>query len=314
MESSERDQRIQWLEARVVSSLKKTHSDLFKRMLSKEDSLTSIQDFLSTPEIRHLFIYFASSDSLIASLTPPSLLSKKLLYFLKKTPVEITMKNIANEVLNGDINTGPLRHMLSLCSEIYIPLMRKQDLPEDVLKESLDALQRFIDSAYVTLGSTQGKTLLPLLPGSSNNFSINEIAREKVFALESAVVLWSKQIKSVLAPSPNSWVNPLNELDFWSTKAGNLNSIHMQLDSEPAKQVLQVLENAQSNFAVPFQQLVNEIAIARKEAIENNRVLQPLSKYLQSLTQTGNSDFTSLPELFTPIIHFIRLIWVKFKN
>jgi dynein heavy chain len=56
--------------------------------------------------------------------------------------------------------------------------------------------------------------------------------RERVHILETAVILWSKQIEAVLKTDPQDVIDqggfptPLVELDFWKTKAADLRSLY----------------------------------------------------------------------------------------
>ena len=52
---------------------------------------------------------------------------------------------------------------------------------------------------YITLGNTQGRTLLPLPPNHGASL-IDNTGRDKdrIHVLESAVVMWTKQIKAIL--------------------------------------------------------------------------------------------------------------------
>lgn len=156
----------------------------------------SIVDFLENHEFHKVFIYFAERESLVASLSAPTRIptGRKLIYFVKAHPTDITIENITKEVVSGDISASTaLDHLLTVAKEIYLPLIAKQEsLPVDVRKEALTSMQQFIGSVYVLAGQTQGRTLLST-PQLDEGEGIDEA--ERAIALETAVVQWTKQIK-----------------------------------------------------------------------------------------------------------------------
>lgn len=51
---------------------------------------------------------------------------------------------------------------------------------------------------------------------------------------------------------PNTYPGPLTEVDFWTERAANLNSIHQQLSTERVKKVAKVLELVKSTYYPAF--------------------------------------------------------------
>lgn len=95
----------------------------------------------------------------------------------------------------------------------------------------------------------KGQTQLPLPPQSTlpqaapgAEFSLKD--QDKIHILESAIVTWTRQIKNVLKADPDTplkayadnapkaYPGPMTELDFWTERAANLNSIHEQLSGK----------------------------------------------------------------------------------
>lgn len=74
----------------------------------------------------------------------------------------------------------------------------------------------------------------------------------------------------------NKHPEPLDEIEFWQTKANDLNNIQRQLDSQEIKMILKYLEINQSTFVYQFTKIFEEIFIARKEANENLIYLKAL--------------------------------------
>ncbi len=111
---------------------------------------------------------------------------------------------------------------------------------------------------------------------------------------------------------PGAYPGPLTELNFWSERAANLNSIHEQLTGEKIQKVVTVLELAKSTYYPAFQRLFREVDAARQEANDNVKFLKPLRKYVEKLNMMD--DFPLLVDLFKPIMHTLMLIWKYSKS
>lgn len=104
----------------------------------------------------------------------------------------------------------------------------------------------------------------------------------------------------------------MTEIDFWENKAANLNSIKLQLESAEVKYILRFLEGNKSTYTNPFSKLQKDVDKASSEANDDFKFLDILRDSFQRLTDPGQ-DFTTLHELFIPIMHTILLIWKKSK-
>ena len=281
-----------------------------------------------------IFLYFSERESLVASSHPPTRIQagRKLLYFMKPRPAEITMKNIGTGIVFGDI-VSPQRgldHMLQTAQEIYIPLVNKQEsLPPSVRKESLAVMHNFLGDAYVLAGQVQGKTLLSTasllldapaangINGTSEHSSKGDHAYDqrdpiaRAMALETCVVQWIQQMKTALAFSePPPTATLLVELDFWLDRADNMNTLWEQLDNPRIERVTAELEAAKSTFTPTLHSLQAEVKVARDLANSNANHLRPLRKWLLDMNvRASGSDFRDVADTFPPLIHIIYLIW-----
>ena len=139
--------------------------------------------------------------------------------------------------------------------------------------------------------------------------------KERAHILETAIITWQKQIKSVLSQDPESLLkqgqdpNPLKELDFWKSRADNLNLIIKQIQSERVLKYLKELERVKSAYSKNFNELKKEVTKAAKEANSNFTYLQTLDSLFHELVDDGGAEFNKLPDIFQPIMHMIHLIW-----
>ena len=100
---------------------------------------------------------------------------------------------------------------------------------------------------------------------------------------------------------------PLAELDFWQSKAENLNSIFQQLQGEKIRRVLRFLDTSKSTYNLPFAKLCKEVFHTREEANNNHKYLRPLRKWFEKLDT--EPEFTAIVDVFRPMMHLILLVW-----
>ncbi len=138
--------------------------------------------------------------------------------------------------------------------------LNQQGWSDLVSKDLLDKLHFFLSNVQVTIGQIRGRTMLPLPPTDITS-SERTTSKDKAHILETAIITWTKQIKSVLKQDPEGALkagndpDPRTEIRFWKNKAENLNQIHAQLQSERVKKVLKFLDQNKSAYTPPFSKL-----------------------------------------------------------
>ena len=112
---------------------------------------------------------------------------------------------------------------------------------------------------------------------------------DRIHILESCVVTWTRQIKTVLKADPDDALKhgahpgPETELNFWTERATNLNSIHEQLEGDAIQKVVLVLKLARSTYHPAYLRLYEEVEKARTQANDNVTFLAPLRPRLEKL-------------------------------
>lgn len=120
--------------------------------------------------------------------------------------------------------------MKRLLEEIFLPVFsNKSNMPnwsDKSKNDIIDKLQGFIARTSETVGYVNGKTELPM---PTKNYIESKSDTDKKGTLEGSVIMWQKQIKKILKLEPEvtfkTQVNPgpLSEINFWKSKAFNLN-------------------------------------------------------------------------------------------
>jgi dynein heavy chain, axonemal len=239
--------------------------------------------------------------------------------FIKPEPEKLSLSSLKSSVLQNDVTGHPLEHLEKIIQDVYLPLLsnpaNQEGWGEVASKEILDKMHGFLANVSITVGSTKGKTCLPLPPEPASEASVD--AKERIHLLEGAVITWTKQIKNVLKLDPEGLLKqglnptPDLEIEFWKAKAANLNAIFDQLQSSRVRRVLQYLENAKSTYCLPFARLCKEVFAARLEANDNVKYLRTLEGWFHKLNTMD--EFPLLVDVFKPMMHILLLIWKNSK-
>jgi dynein heavy chain len=318
------DHRTKWFEARVTSAWGKLIKlDKILKLTTSEVGEKAFKNFCET-EGKVLYVFEHDGD-LCASVRTPSDRKKKILAFVKgENAAPVRESELSHKITIFDLHPEILRQLLGISSEVYFPILTNQGnqagLPDVIAKDLIENFHRFLAITYVVIGHMSGKTMLPLPPVEVYSSSgSNQHNKESVHVLETSIVAWAHQIKDVLQLDPENVLKggktpgPQAELDFWTKKAENLDSIDKQLKCDKVKQIIRLLEVTKSTYFPAFNRLCKEVMQARTEAYDNVAYLNAVSKFLQMLVSEPFSDIVAV---FKPLMHTILLVWKhsKFYN
>ncbi|KAJ4456876.1 putative Dynein heavy chain 17; axonemal [Paratrimastix pyriformis] len=355
MSEGKADPRLDWLVAHVMSSTK-LKQDKVGKLVSEDDSKRRITEFFDSPEPKLLVVYINAKDEPALSLTFPSQLKKKGVFFLKRAePVGAEEREIDKYITFGDLSTSPLDQLSTFIDQLYLPMLGNQNLvqqwPEVLTHDVFSHIHKLNGEVQVSLGKMKGQTLLSLPPtdeatvtpapplttaGSSQNLTAStttpataaaiaaaaevpqvNIAKEALHQLESSVIEWSWQIKSITEKqcSPQYAANenpgPQAELDFWQLQATNLRAVHQQLTSEPFQKVARILEVSRNSYYPAFRKMVREVIEALNEANDNVRYLDALRVRIEKFAPDQAGAYLDLSKEFAPTMQTILLIYLR---
>ena len=316
------DNRPKWFESRVTSSWGKLMKpEKISRMITGEGEKV-IKSFCDA-EAKSILYIFEQDGELCASERTPQDRKKKMLAFIKSFGT-VSESELSQKIAIMDLHPDILRHFLGISRDVFFPILtnpgNQQGWPDVIAKDLTENFHKFLASTNVILGHINGKTVLPLPPEEVySSMEKNQHDKDSVHVLETSVVTWTHEIKEVLQLDPEAALKsgsnpgPQAELDFWSQKAENLNSIDKQLNDSKVKQIIRVLEVTKSTYFPAFNRLCKEVTQARMEANDNVVYLNAVSKYLQMLSSEAFADVASV---FKPLMHTILLAWKhsKFYN
>ncbi|XP_003791133.1 dynein heavy chain 9, axonemal [Otolemur garnettii] len=252
----------------------------------------------------------------------------KGLFFLRTRPDPPEPNSLRGAVLCGDLPAAPLEHLAALFSEVVIPVLTNEknhlDWPHMVCQDVRRHAHSLQCDLLVILEQVKGKTLLPLPAGSEkmefvdskSKTSLESIDKSAIYAIESAVVKWSHQVQTVLKRESSQALlqgenlTPKAELDFWKSRADDLESIYDQLRMIKAKGMAQLLDKLQSSYFPAFKAMFRNLLPALTEAQDIHVHLVPLHSHLEALE---NADFPEVKPRLQPLLHVICLIWATCK-
>ena len=266
--------REDYIITRVASMLGlKKNLDKVKKSLENEDNLRTMGLFLSPhDDLGYLMVMQAGADSLSISpnIPAPAAFKKKAILVYKTVRgVPVEPDHLSEQLAFIELSKAVLENMSLTCQEVFLPILanplNQQGWSDLVSKDLIEnKFHSFLSTIYVTIGEVKGRTMLPIPPQETTT-SDRISSKDKAHVLEGAVITWTKQIKNVLKQDPETALKqgqdpgPLVEIDFWNNKAENLNSIHLQLQSEKISKVLKFLEQNKSTYTNQFSKLKKEV-------------------------------------------------------
>jgi len=315
------DDRMNWLSDRICGNLKVKPE---KFPPEEQEDLMAMKDFMDKADVTLMYVSVGEKDALKVSVgKPPGAFKKKSCYFIKVQDgkMKLDSKEIREQILWGDFSKSPLSQLLDLAQNVYLPIFldpTKQEMwPEVIAKDFREKVSAFLASMTKVMGLTQGQTILPL-PLYDPSAHVQASDKEVLYNLESVIITWTDQIKSVLRSDPadilkeKDTVGSMSQTYFWEQKLKTLDKLQSQLSSPKIKRILKVLKTAKSTYLPAFERLCDGVRQSQQEASETVPYLKTLDPYLGILD--SSDDFSQIADLVRPVMHGMKLMWLHNKN
>jgi hypothetical protein len=150
-EGAQIEARQNWIETHIRSSFRIQEKDL-KKLSDSDEYRNCLKQFMEQPDQRTMFVYYTPQNQLICGVTPPPVISKKAMYFLKNKKTKITQENMIQTIMFGDIANQPLESLNSLANDLFLPMLNQNSEKGD--KEIVSQFDKFLQNIYVTIGQT----------------------------------------------------------------------------------------------------------------------------------------------------------------
>ena len=238
-------------------------------------------------------------------------------YFLRPNSTDLTLENIRKEIQYGTVGDKGLS-MASL--EIMMKGLVEKEVASNV--ELSSHYHRCMTTLTDAIHVSDGLTIL-YCPDIDQleGFTVNDtdspgaslvLDKDRIQILESIIIHWTRQIKDAVNSHDSSGAarsdesGPLDEIEFWKTRAKDLIGIQKQLESKNSVQIMNILTNAKSNYVGPLQTLSQQIFSKANEANDNLKFLETLREHASALRTI---DPTKLLTVLPDLLNRIRLIW-----
>ena len=189
-QNSGEDPRMAFISQFCLKTMKQK-SDKWSKMMSQEDNVVLLQDFLEKGDSRMLIVYVTPQGQLQPTAKFPTSTKNKAVYFIKRKPEAIKKDTVATLLVFGDMSYTPLDQLSSLVdavsvyantcdvllvcyyfTQVMLPLLANDrnhhKWPRVVTADVMRNVTDLKGNVFVFSGQVKGKTLLPL-PARSDN-------------------------------------------------------------------------------------------------------------------------------------------------
>nr|XP_045746232.1 dynein axonemal heavy chain 9 [Mirounga angustirostris] len=212
--------------------------------------------------------------------------------------------------------------------QVVIPILANEknhlDWPHVVCQDVQRHAHSLQGDLLVLLEQLKGKTLLPLPVGAeqlelvaSQSETGLDCDKSIIYALESAVIQWSRRVQLVLKRESSQSLQqgesptPKAELEFWKSRSEDLDYIYNQLRAIKMRGTARLLDKLQSSYFPAFQAMFRDVRAALTEARDIRTHLMPLSRHLEVLESL---EFPEVKPRLRPLLHVVCLIWATCES
>ncbi|CAN9508871.1 unnamed protein product [Ophioblennius macclurei] len=319
-EDNVEDQRLEFISNYVLRTFK-LKRDKWQKCVSAEENLQVLRAFLERAERRTLVVSVTAAGLLQAAASLAEAggnVKNKAVYFLKAPGATLRTETMRDGVVCGDLSYTPLGQFSALVEEVVAPLLsnsqNQAEWPQVVSQDIRHHVHSLQNNVLVVSGRVQGRTLLPLPAGSDGAEQADRSGEVKsvIHSLESAVIEWSHQIRSILKKDSSEALlegkkpTPHTELLFWKNRCADLECVHSQLTSSKVTKMAALLEAAESSYFPAFLNMKRDAFAALEEAKDICTYLRPLQCFFEDME---NVEFNEVGGQIGPLMHTVCLVW-----
>ncbi|XP_015187538.1 PREDICTED: dynein beta chain, ciliary-like [Polistes dominula] len=326
LKKQEEEELFDFLYKYLVLS-RKIKYEAWMKLLGSEDLKTLILKFFNIPSEMMLTIQLLPTGAIIPSLGIQLSSRVKSSYFIKREPVKITKDNYRKMIILGDMAPKPIEEAATLIEEVYLPILTNPAnqtgwplvAKEDVKKHIYDLRSLF----HQIKGKMFGETILAIPIDIEQIFEEGWKQQERDDSqfnvklrsnIESIINKWTSQINEILHDEKiflsSDYLLPNDELEFWSKRMKNLESIYQQINDPRVKRIGSILELIESPYYNYFNNICENVISAIVEARDIWVHLKPLQYYFDKIQST---EFNDIQPLLKPLMHCVCLLWSHSK-
>uniref|UniRef100_A0A1I8MW68 Dynein axonemal heavy chain 2 n=1 Tax=Musca domestica TaxID=7370 RepID=A0A1I8MW68_MUSDO len=280
----------------------------------REETLDVLRRWLL--EVNEVLVtLFYDGNKLTACLGFPLTPVSDLSYF-SRTPNHIfSVEGFHDEVNFGTVHEDVDGCLLRVLQLVYAPVFRNySDWNENVKSRFAQAMDKLL--GYLTnLNSKMAGLTILYVPYVVQQMARENVAHDREFVknMESIVVFWTTQIRSLLSDKvlvvPHDLVVPEEEYEFWLYRYEVLHGINTQLDQLDVQNIINVLRTSHSVYIKQIDELIAECRLEMTEAKSNIKYLHLLIEPCSRIDKCDSP--ATVPGVLPRIVNFIRYIWLN---
>ncbi|XP_013098623.2 dynein axonemal heavy chain 2 [Stomoxys calcitrans] len=262
-----------------------------------------------------LLTLFYNGNKLTACLGFPVTPVSDLSYFNRTTNHIFTVDGFHDEVNFGTVHEDVDGCLLRVLQLVYAPVFRNYtDWNSNVKSRFAQAMDKLL--GYLTnLNSKMAGMTMLYVPYVVQQMARENIAHDREFVknMESVVVFWTTQIRTLLSDKvlvvPHDLVVPEEEYEFWLYRYEVLLGINTQLAQDDVQSIIMVLRQSRSVYIKQIEALINECRLEMEQANSNIKYLHLLIEPCSQIDKCESP--ATVPGVLPRIFYFIRYIWLN---
>ncbi|KAH0787434.1 dynein heavy chain 2, axonemal [Histomonas meleagridis] len=267
----------------------------------------AVYDFLTGSDKFRLFATIRGTHFYLTDIPPPPE-TREIVYFLKRNQEDINFEDLTNSIQWGQIHGRALNTLLNSLESFMMPLFVKSDyLHESIRSDLMPGMNKFLGYATEAANLFYGQTVLYIPQEDLSNIVQCSQNRALIQRLESVVIQWTSQLKTQV-PFKYDSVGPLAEIEYWNFRYKNSQFLKQQIESAPARQVIEVLKYVKSRYLTDFQ---THYLKMKEESTMAQSIIQHLQVLIEPCNQLINGEVSDCTIYLRKILFAIRFIWER---
>lgn len=311
---------IEWIQKRI----KLIGFNDISKLWNHDEHTSRVKKFLREESSRCIFATVdrdMDNELLLSVNTPPEQSPGRIdvAYFIKEEGSILTMSNIDDLILFGTFAMHQTASsVLNIMEHVFYPnIFHTTDWNESSKRELSGLYHRFMASLTESANEETGRTslYLPFKDGIKSELDRTSVGKDLLQQLEGIAIHWTRQIKGLLSSHEHVLSSqsqgPIEEINYWKSRARNLSSISDQLQSEEVQAIVRFLNQYESKYVQPVAKLKNSIQVGLKEA---QNVVKFLSILQEPCEQLSQLEPENIPKVFLDLMNCTRLIYTHSSN
>ncbi|CAF1144709.1 unnamed protein product, partial [Rotaria magnacalcarata] len=300
----------------------------FKKAIINNDINRKLIESFFDKTNRNIILIFENSDSLNVLTEFPIHFKSKIVCFVKRNE-NIIEKDIPlkKQIAIAEFTSSSITQLSLFISEILWPILQEKksisDWPDIVLRNCQENISELTNLLTVINGILRNQTILSI-PHDIDFLTRSDYLRvlshnktfdnRKIRLLENLIMTWRNQIQTAInydrnLPKTKHHPLPNIEIEFWTTRAENLQGIKTQMHSPLIRRLVEVLEISNSNYFSRFRTIFRDVIQALAEAQNIALYLKPLVPILEIIEKVQDIQLISFH--FNRLFHTLALAWAN---